>query len=101
MFQPLDGPSLQNKITINSSTVTEIKIGSDALSERQAITLQPNGNIKVYFGDGTTTPSSSTVQTNGLNHFKNAKETYEAGESQKVYMLSISGNVDVIVVERS
>jgi hypothetical protein len=101
MFQPLDGPSLQIKIiSVGTVTPVEAKVGSQPLTDRQVITIQPTGNIKVYFG-GDSVPLAGTVMANGFDHFKNTKETYEAGEKQKVYILSASGTVDVVVAERA
>lgn len=101
MYQPLDGPSAQTKLTsVDTSTPVEVKVGTSALSDRQVITMQPNGNMKVYFSDGSI-PSAVTVLNNGLDHFKNSKETYEAGEKQKVYILAASGTIDVVIVERA
>jgi len=101
MFQPLDGPSAQVKLTsVGTVTPVEVKAGVSALTDRQVITLQPTGNMKVYFGDGTV-PSAATVQANGFTHFKNSKETYEAGEKQQVYVLAVTGTIDVIAVERA
>lgn len=102
MFQPLDGPSAQIKLTsVGTVTVVEAKVGANALTERAVITMQPSGKMKVYFGDGGAAPSAATVLANGLDHFKDAKETYEAGEKQKVYILAVSGTIDVVVVERA
>jgi hypothetical protein len=81
-------------------TPVEVKAGGSVLSERQVITIQPSGNIKVYFGDGTT-PAAATVLANGFDHYKNTKETYEAGEKQPVWVLAASGTVDVVIVERA
>lgn len=101
MYQPLDGPSAQIKITsVGTVTPVEVKVGGSALTERKVITLQPSGNMKVYFSDGTT-PSAATVLANGLDHYKNAKESYEAGDQQKVFVLAATGTIDVIVVERA
>jgi hypothetical protein len=101
MFQPLDGPSAQIKLTgVGTATPVEAKVGANALTDRQVITLQPSGNMKVYFSDGTV-PSAATILANGLDHYKNAKETYEAGEKQKVYVLAATGTIDIIVVERA
>lgn len=101
MFQPLDGPSTQIKITsVGTATPVEVKVGANPLTDRQVITLQPTGKMKVYFSDGSV-PSAATILTNGLDHFKDAKETYEAGEKQKVYILAATGTIDVIVVERA
>lgn len=101
MFLPLDGPAAQIKlISVSTVTPVEVKVGASALSERQVITMQPSGNMKVYFGDGNV-PSAATITANGLDHFKNTKESYEAGEKQQVYVLAASGTIDVVIVERA
>ena len=101
MFEPLDGPSSQLKVSVGTVTVVQVMVGGSELVDRKAITLQPEGKIYVYFGDNGAAPSAATVSANGLIHQKDAKETYEAGEKQKVYMLSVSGTVNVIIVERA
>lgn len=102
MFSPLDGPSAQGKISsVGTSTVVEVKIGASALAERQVITMQPDGKMKVYFGDGTNTPSAATMLSDGLDHEKAAMMSYEAGEKQKLYILAAAGTINVIVVERA
>ena len=101
MFQALDGPSAQTKLlSVGTVTPIEVKVGATALSDRAVITMQPSGNMKVYFSDGTV-PSAATVLANGLDHIKKAKETYEAGEKQRVFILAASGTIDVIIVERA
>lgn len=101
MFQPLDGPSAQTKLlAVDTITPIEVKVGASALAERQVVTMQPDGNMKVYFSDGTT-PLAATVLANGLDHYKNAKETYEAGEKQKIYILAVTGTINVTIVERA
>jgi hypothetical protein len=102
MFEPLDGPSTQIKLSaVGTVTVVEAKVGASRFTDRKVVTLQPTGKIYVYFGDGITTPSAATVAANGLIHFKDAKESYEAGERQPLFLLSVTGSVDVIVVERA
>jgi hypothetical protein len=101
MFQPLDGPSVQLKVAVTNSTPVEAKVGANPLTDRQVLTLQPDGNMKVYFADEGVIPNAATVLANGLDHFKNAKETYEAGEKQKVYLLAVVGTVNVVIVERA
>jgi hypothetical protein len=101
MFQPLDGPAAQIKLTsVGTTTPVEVKVGASALVDRQVITMQPNGNMKVYFSDGTT-PAAATVLANGFDHAKNAKESYEAGEKQKVFVLAATGTIDVVIAERA
>lgn len=103
MLQPLDGPSLQTTLTVNTSTVQEAKVGGSALSYRKVVTLQPtSGKIYVYFGDDTSSaPNAATVIADGLVIYKNAKESFEAGQKQPVYILAESGSVTVKVVERA
>lgn len=102
MYQPLDGPSAQTKLTsVGTITPVEVKVGSNPLTDRAVITMQPTGNMKVYFSDGGAAPSAATVLANGLDHYKNAKESYEAGDQQKVYILAATGTIDVVIVERA
>lgn len=99
---PLDGPSAQATIAVGTGSVVEAKAGGSTLSERKVITLQPlNGKVYVYFGDDGAAPAAGTVSANGLVVFKNAKESYEASASQKVYLLAVTGTVNVAVAERS
>lgn len=101
MFQLLDGPSIQDRVAVITSVVKELKVGGSALAERQVITIQPlDGNIWVYFGDGST-PIAATVSSKGLKHVKMAKESYEAGEKQQVFIVAESGTVNVTFVERA
>lgn len=102
MFQPLDGPSAQSKISVDN-TVKEVKIGASPLEGRKVITLQPlEGHIRVYFGDDTASPpSASDVLNKGFRHFKYVKDSYEAGSDQPVFYVTESGSAeDVIVAER-
>jgi hypothetical protein len=101
MFQPLDGPSKQSIISVGTGAVVEAKANSTVLTDRQVITIQPSGKLYVYFSDDGTTPSISTVSTNGFVHYKNAKETYEVGDRQKIFLLSVSGTINVIIAERA
>lgn len=101
MFQLLDGPSTQDRVSVTTSVVKELKVGASALSDRQVITIQPvDGNIWVYFGSGTV-PSAATVSTKGFKHVKMSKESYEAGEKQSLYIVAESGTVNVTFVERA
>lgn len=98
----LDGPSKQGLISATTATVTEVKIGGTAYDERKVITLQPlGGTIRVYFADEGVVPSAATVASDGLKHFKNQKDTYEATNRQVVYIVSESSTFDVVLVERA
>jgi hypothetical protein len=100
-FQPLDGPSTQDKVTVTTSVVKELKVGSSALDDRQVVTIQPlTGNIWVYFGNGSV-PNATTVSTKGFRHLKQAKESYEVGDRQQLFIVAETGSVDVVFVERA
>ena len=102
MYSPLDGPSTQTTISVTNATVQEIKVGGSALSERSVITVQPtDGNVYIYFGDGTGAPSAATVIADGFIQYKRAKDTYEAASTQAVYILSTTGTVVVKIAERA
>lgn len=102
MLLPLDGPSIQGLLSVDTSTVQEVKVGGSPLSERKVVTLQPkDGRVYVYFGDGVTTPNAATVAASGILIFKNAMISYEASESQHIFMLAVSGTVNVAIIERA
>lgn len=104
MLQPLDGPSKQYKVTVTTGTVRKIEeiVSGGAMEERQVVTLQPlTGRIRVYFGDGDSTPSAGTVSSDGMIQYNKSKESYEASETQDVFIVADSGSVDVIVIERA
>ena len=101
MLFPLDGPSSQTILSVGTGAVVEAKVGASSLEDRKVITLQPSGKIYVYFAAEGIVPSISDVSSYGFEHFKDAKETYEAGPKQKVYLLSVSGTVNVRIAERA
>lgn len=101
MFTPLDGPAIQGSISVGTGAVVEAKVGASVLSERKVITIQPSGKIKLLFAQEGVTPSTSDLSTKGFTIFKDAIETFEVGELQKVYMLSVSGTINVMVAERA
>lgn len=102
MTQPLDGPSKQFTLTVTTGTAVEVKDGANpAFEGRQVITMQPqDGRIRVYFADEGEVPSAATVSNTGFLHYRNQKETYEAGPDQAVFIVADSGTVEVAVAER-
>jgi hypothetical protein len=101
-FRSLDGPALQELVPVNNTTPLLIKAGASPLNNRQVITLQPkDGKIYVLFVDDGAVPNAATVIAKGFLIWKNQIETFEAGHTQAVYMLSFAGTVNVIVAERS
>lgn len=100
---PLDGPSQHYTLSITDSAVTEVKHTTNGvLEDRKVVTLQSeDGKFRVYFGDGTSTPSVANVSDDGILHWKYAKDSYEATDQQPLYILSESGSIDVHVVERA
>lgn len=108
MILPLDGPSKQGKLTsVTDSTPVEAKVNASPYSERKVITLQSTkedtnyGSFYVYFSEDESTPSALTVSTNGFIQAKNAIHSYEAGEQQRVWVMSVSGSIDVRIAERA
>lgn len=100
---PLDGPSVQGSLSITDTTVVEVKVGASRYDERKVVSIQPtDGRIYIYLGDSSLAPPSVVdVQTKGFIVYKNAKETFEAGDKQPIYALAVSGTVDVRFSERA
>ena len=103
MILPLDGPSAQFAVALTSSTAVEVKDGANpAMSERKVVTILPiDGKIYIYFGDTVSTPTASDVKTKGFPHPKGAMRSYEAADTQDVWIVADTGTVDVRVAERS
>ena len=103
MFQPLDGPSRQLASTsLTTTTVVKVGLAGVALEERKVVTIQPiSGNIYIYFGDDSTTPNATTVAADGFIQTKNTLQSYEASASQNLFILSVSGTIQVKIVERA
>lgn len=101
-LQPLDGPSLQTTLSgVNTSVVTEVKVGSDPFDERKVVSMQGDSKFYVYFGDGDTIPSSGDISTDGITVFKNQFVTFEASCQQRIYVLAVTGTVDIKIIERA
>lgn len=101
MLEALDGPSKQGKLSgVTTSTPVEAKVGASSFEGRKVVTLQGNGKFYVYFADEGVVPNAATVSADGFLQFKDAKETYEAGPLQIVYVLAVAGTVDIVVAER-
>jgi hypothetical protein len=102
MLQPLNGPSLQDSVVLTDTTVFLVKVGATELSERNVVTIYPvDGDIWVFFGDGINTPSASDVKNKGFPHRKDLLRSYEATDTQNIYIVSDSGTVDVRFAERA
>lgn len=102
MFLPLDGPSIQNTLSVGTVTPVEARIGAAPLAERKVVTVQPiTGKCYVYFAAEGETPSAANMVAKGFVHFKNQRESYEAGDTQKLWLLSLSGTINIVVAERA
>lgn len=102
MFRALDGPSLQSQENVSDSTIFRVKAGASELDSRSVVTILPlDGKIWVFFGDGSTIPTAQNVKDNGFPQFKMSLRSYEASDSQEMYIVSDSGTVDVRFAERS
>lgn len=108
MFKPLDGPAKSGKLlNVGTATPIEVKVGATSWEDRQVIVLQSTkkdspdyGDFYVYFADEGETPNAATVSDIGFFQSKNAKEGYEAGPSQTVWVLSDSGTIHIRMSER-
>lgn len=102
MIQPLDGPSKQYKLTsVGTSTVVKVESGGAPYTERKVVTMQPDGKMYVFFGDGGSAPSAATVAADGFLHGKDSMKSYEASDKQELYILALTGTIDVRVAERA
>lgn len=94
MFLPLDGPTLEDSISVGTTAV-ELKVGASEFEERKVITFQPQGGrIRYGFTNGITT-------SEGFIAFNNQVITLEAAGSQSVWVIAESGTVDVYFAERA
>ena len=101
MLQPLDGPAVQGNLSVGVGAVVEVKVGASPLEDRKVVTLQPDDKVYVYFAQQLETPTIGDVSSKGFIHYKNSKETYEAADSQAIYLLSVSGTINVKIAERA
>lgn len=102
MLQPVDGPSTQGNVSVDTTTPQELKVGASRLTERKIVTLQPlDGKVWVYFGEEGVTPSAANLQDNGFEVAKKEKASFEVGERQPLWVLSQSGTTDVRYAERA
>jgi hypothetical protein len=102
MLQPLDGPSKSFKLSsVGTVTPVEVFATGSAFAERKVITLQSDGKFYIYFADEGEVPDAATVSANGFIQYKDAKESYEASGSQAVFVLAVSGTVDIRGTERA
>jgi hypothetical protein len=102
-MQPLDGPSLQGKLTgVGTVTPVEIFVTGQAFEDRKVVTMQGDGRFYLYFGDmDTGAPSAVNVSDNGQIVFKNQLITIEATCDQPLYVLAVAGTVDIRIAERA
>lgn len=101
MFNPLDGPARQFSVSLTTTVVVEVKVGTP-FTDRQVVTLQPlDGDIWVYYGDGVNTPSAATVAADGFRHFKKSQNSYEVGQLQPLFILASTVTTSVRIAERA
>ena len=101
MYSPLDGPSKQGKLSsVGTATPVEVKVDASAFEGRSVITLQGTGKFYIYFADEGETPNAATVSANGFEQAKDSINTYEAGSKQAVFVLSVTGTIDIRIAER-
>lgn len=101
MLEALDGPSKSFVINANNTTPIEVKSGSEPFSERKVVTMQGDKKFYVYFADEGENPSAADISTKGFIQYKNSKESYEAAETQAIFVLSVGPSADIRVAERA
>lgn len=101
MLLRLDGPTLQEQQDVTASVVFRVRVGSSEFSERDLVTIYPlDGLIWVFFGDGVNVPSAATVKGKGFPQPKGSLRSYEAADTQHIYIVADTGTVDVRYAER-
>ena len=102
MIEPLDGPSKQFILSsVGTTTPVEVKAGTSPFDERKVVTLQADGKFYVFFSDTEEVPTSTDVSTKGFIQYKNSLRSYEAGQFQKIYVLAVSGTINIRGAERA
>jgi len=102
MLLPLDGPAKQDVIAVDNVTVVEVKVDVSTMEDRKVISIQSDGKLRVYFGDGVNTPNAALLLSDGFKQPKDVLRSYEAGGSQQVFILSDTGaSINVTIVERA
>lgn len=102
MYQPLDGPSKQFALSsVGTTTPVEVKAGASVFAERKVVSLQGDGKFYVYFADEGETPLAADVSSKGFTHPKDALRSYEATGSQAMFVLAVTGTVDIRGAERA
>jgi len=92
---PLDGPAVENEISIDAITPTQIKVGASNFEERKVITFQAQtGKVRYGFTNGITASSGFTAA-------KGQIVTLEASDSQDVFIIAESGAVTIYFAERA
>lgn len=108
MLQPLDGPAIQGKLTsVTSTTPVQAKVGASAYEDRKVLTLQSSkqdsnyGKFYVYFANEGETPINTDVSTKGFIQDINSIHSYEASSSQTVWLMAVTGTIDIRIAERA
>lgn len=94
LYDVLNSEGLYSTITVGTTPI-ELKVGSTALSKRQAITIQPDDN-EIYWGY-----SNSVSTSNGTRIFKNQFIMLPIGEDIKVWLVANSSGKIVRIGELS
>jgi len=97
----LDGPSKTGAALTLTSAVVQIIGAGSPLSERKVVEVQPiDGKAYYYYGDGVNVPSAATVQTDGFLLFPKQIRVIEASDTQPIYVVAATANVDFRYTER-
>ena len=90
-FSPLDGPSVQGILTVTTVEIP-LRVGLTNLDDREVITVQPvDGQVYITFVTG----------IEGFLVYKNQLVTFEATNTQDIFIKAVAGTVHVKIAERS
>jgi hypothetical protein len=93
MLQSLNGPAEYGALSVGSVTPIEVKVQATYLDDRKLITIQPlNGDV--YYGY----TNAVTIST-GTKIFSQQFFPLETGFDLKIWLISVSGTVDVRITE--
>jgi hypothetical protein len=100
-FQALDGPSKMFLLSsVGTVTPIEVKEGASAFVERKVLTLEGDAKFYVYLADEGETPSAGDVSSMGFLSY-GPRESWEASGSQAVFVLAVTGTVNIRGAERA
>jgi hypothetical protein len=89
----LNNGGTQAALTVGTTAV-EIKVGASRLEGRKTVTLYNNSNTTIYWGY-----TSSVTTATGTPIFRDQFVTWEAGDSQEIWVIAGSAGNNTRITE--